>query len=143
MAYVTSQEIIAVYGRDVITEITDRANPPLGRIDTAILERAITAATELVDGYLAKRYQLPLEIVPIDLQEHARVLVFYNLHRGLPQSVEPEVIRVRDDALKWLQSVAEGKILLNLPSSQPVTGGGSPDFNTASRTFDNTALRGF
>ncbi|MBF0127684.1 MAG: DUF1320 domain-containing protein [Magnetococcales bacterium] len=143
MAYVTAQEMIDLYGREAITDLTDRADPPTYQIDAGILQRAIDAATELLDGYLGRRYQLPLDTVPVDLQEHARSAVFFNLHRGRIVGISESVRARYDDAVSWLDKVAKGEILLRAATPPATTGVGSPGFVTGGRTFSRDTLRYF
>ena len=143
MAYATPQEIIDAYGRDAIQELTDRDDPPRGEVDDDLLERAIQAAVDLVDGYLAKRYTLPLASVPINLQDHVRALVFFNLHRGRVESVEEDVRKFRDDALAYLRDVERGVILLGGATPPSVTGATAPSHSAPDRVFSDSALSGF
>lgn len=87
-------------------------------------ERIVQASTEadaLIDGYLGKRYTLPLASPPGILTTWARAIVRYKLH-GDRLSTEGNDPIVRDyrDALKFLEQIASGKFSLGIedPSSQ-------------------------
>jgi phage gp36-like protein len=71
----------------------------------------------LIDGYIGKRYRLPLPLtqIPTILTTWARAITRYKLH-GERISSEPSDPIVRDykDALRFLQQVAEGKFSLGI-----------------------------
>lgn len=75
----------------------------------------ITEATALIDGYLARRYTLPLATAPKLLTTWARAIVRYKLHpdRVGDDRTDP-VVRDYRDALKFLSLVAEGKFSLGI-----------------------------
>ena len=87
----------------------------------ARIEQAIREAGEVIDGYIGRRYALPLSKVPGILGTWARAIARYRLH-GERISGEPTDPVVRDyrDALRFLQQIAEGKFSLGAddPSSQ-------------------------
>lgn len=100
------------------TAAADRAR---GRIETAVAE-----ADALIDGYLGKRYTLPLSSPPGILATWARAIARYKLHgeRVSDEKRDP-VARDYRDALRFLAQVAEGKFSLGLedPVAQgPVMG---------------------
>lgn len=85
------------------------------------IEQASTEADALIDGYLGKRYTLPLAAPPGILTTWARAIVRYKLH-GDRMSTETNDPIVRDyrDALKFLEQIAAGKFSLGIedPSAQ-------------------------
>src|SRR5699024_2937530 len=97
---------------------SDRSQWPADEraVAAAALERvqaAIDDADSLVDGYLAKRYSLPLAKVPGVLVVWARAITRYSLHKD-HKALENDDPIVRDyrDALKALGLVADGKLSL-------------------------------
>lgn len=85
----------------------------------ANVQAAIDDADSVIDGYLAKRYALPLDRVPPILAVYARYITRYNLHKNR-QSMETNDPIVRDyrDAQKFLMAVAGGQ--LSLGADDPV-----------------------
>lgn len=85
----------------------------------ANMQSAIDDADSVIDGYLAKRYPLPLASVPPILVVYARSIVRYTLHKNR-QSLEATDPIVRDyrDAQKFLTAVASGA--LSLGATDPV-----------------------
>lgn len=98
------------------TATADRAR---GRIETAVAE-----ADALIDGYLGKRYPLPLSSPPGILATWARAIARYKLHGDRISGEDKDPI-ARDyrDALRFLAQIAEGKFSLGL--EDPVAQGPS------------------
>lgn len=100
----------------------DRSAYPLEEIALADqakvrIEQAASETDALIDGYIGKRYRLPLPLtkIPTILTTWARAITRYKLH-GDRISGEPTDPIVRDykDALKFLQQVADGKFSLGI-----------------------------
>lgn len=75
----------------------------------------------LIDGYLGKRYTLPLANAPGILTTWARAIVRYKLHGDrLSTEGNDPIVRDYKDALKFLEQIAAGKFSLGIedPSSQ-------------------------
>lgn len=94
-------------------------------VEYAIPERAIAqvtqdrriaaciSASDQADGYLSTRKQLPLLSWGNDLREHVANIAAAALvrHRGVdPQSADAIVFDGRDQAMRWLKSIATGAI---------------------------------
>lgn len=95
------------------------ANRARSRIETAVAE-----AGALIDGYLGKRYALPLSSPPGILATWARAIARYKLHGDRISGEDKDPI-ARDyrDALRFLAQIAEGKFSLGL--EDPVAQGPS------------------
>lgn len=90
----------------------------------ARIAQAITEATALVDGYLAKRYTLPLASPPEILVGWTRAIVRYKLHtdRQTEERTDP-IVRDYRDAMGLLAQVAKGAFSLGI--DDPTTGAGA------------------
>lgn len=77
--------------------------------------QASKEADDLCDGYLGRRYTLPLASVPGILTTWARAITRYKLHgdRISDERSDP-IARDYRDAIKFLTQVAEGKFSLGL-----------------------------
>lgn len=87
----------------------------------ARVEQASSEADALINGYLGKRYTLPLSSTPGILATWARAIVRYKLHGDrLSTETSDPIARDYRDALKFLEQVAAGKFSLGIedPSSQ-------------------------
>jgi len=146
MPYATQQDLIDRYGADEIRAVSDRSQPPLDAIDAAVVAKALADAREEIDGYLAKRYQLPLAVggaapVPGVLVGLASDIARFRLHRHIPpEDVEAGYAR----AVKRLQEIAAGQFLLQIAGVQPVQGGTDIAMLEAPpRMFTAKSLMGF
>ena len=116
MSYITKADLIARFGRDELTQLTDRDRS--GVIDDLALDAAIADAGGLIDSYIGGRYALPIsQPVPI-LTRYAGDLVRYFL---FDDRATDEVIRRYDDVVAYLGKVSSGKVQLGINAS-----GGKP-----------------
>jgi len=121
MPYVTRADLIKRFGNDTLEQLTDRDDR--GSIDTAVLDTAITDASNTCDSYLQQSYTLPLSQAMIDaspLKRHCGdVVMFYLYSDGAPEHVENN----HDKAIRWLRDVAEGKATLGEQDTQAAASG--------------------
>ena len=55
MRYATQKDMIDRFGEEdliTLTDRADRAKPPTGKIDAKVLNKALSDAADLIDGYL-------------------------------------------------------------------------------------------
>lgn len=141
MAYVVKQGMIDRFGERELVQLTDRTNTPPTTIDDAVLEEAMSDAADLIDGYLAKLYKLPLSAVPGVLARMAADIARYYLH-GKSAEKDGAVHRAYQEAMAWLKDVAAGRIQLEAEGVLPdQAGGGSVRAKTADRIFTRHSLR--
>jgi phage gp36-like protein len=139
MSYATQQDLSDRFGADELAGLTDRAGS--GEIDAAVVARALSDATELVNGYLAKRYALPLSVAPDRLTGLVCDLARYALYTVDP----PDVVKDRrKDAIAWLRDIAAGVVLLPAAGVEPVAGtGDTVAFEAAGAGLDRDSLQGW
>ena len=80
-----------------------------------IIDAAVEDAEGEIDGYLAKRYSVPLVAVPKVINKFAKDVAVYNLYSriGIDESGEEKNYLNRyHAAIKFLTLVAEGKVSL-------------------------------
>lgn len=142
MPYATQQDLADRYGADELRAVSDRADPPLGAIDAAVVAKALGDASEEIDGYLAKRYQLPIAApVPGVLVGLACDIARFRLHRHIPPD---DVKDAYTRAVKRLQEIAGGSFLLQIAGVQPVQGGTDIAMLEApARVFTAKSMQGF
>ncbi|MBE0529533.1 MAG: DUF1320 domain-containing protein [Rhodospirillales bacterium] len=109
MPYATQQDLIDRYGEDELIALTDRANPPAGAIDAAVVARALADADSLIDGYVGSRYALPLAEVPPLLTQIACAVARYRLAKDGPTE---NLTKDHDTALRTLRDIADGRLAL-------------------------------
>ena len=116
MSYITNADIEERLGSDAYVQLTDDDGD--GNADVGVVDEARLGAEGEVNSYLARRYQ-----VPIDLVAHpdlAGVLMSISLDiaefrlRARKPPVAAEATAMRDQATVWLKRVADG--VIELPS---------------------------
>ncbi len=141
MSYATKASMISRIGENEIIALTDRSNA--GVVDDAVLAAALAETDAEIDPYLMSRYSLPLASVPKVITGFACDITRYRL-TGANVS-ETEIVRLRyKDAIKFLESVASGKISLGLDAlgGAPVEHG-SVQVSAPNRVFSASSLEGF
>lgn len=109
MPYATLAQLLERFGEAALVALTDRAQFAENVVDEAVVNRAIADADATIDGYLARRYTLPLTITQPLLTDVAGALVFWKLHTHTPDQ------KVKDDyteAMKILDRISAGTIAL-------------------------------
>lgn len=138
MTYAVQADMVTALGEDELIQLTDRADPPVGAIDAAVLTRALEAADGEIDSYLAARYTLPLASVPTILRDCAIDIARYRLHdRGMPDLVKDTY----KDRLAWLRDVAKGVASLGIDTdSLTPASAGLPEMTSGGRVFARETL---
>ena len=133
MTYALQADMVTAFGDDELVQLTDRADPPVGAIDAAVLTRALEAADGEIDSYLAARYTLPLPSVPTILRDCAIDIARYRLHdRGVPDLVKDAY----KDRIAWLLNVSKGiaSLGINTDDIAPASAG-LPEMTSGGRVF--------
>jgi len=111
MAYATIAAMQQRFGERELIYLSERDDEPVDVINTAVIEQAITDASDVIDGYLAGRYELPLVTVPNLLEQFCCDIARYKL--GTNDT--PEHIETRNkEAIKFLTSVAKGELSIGV-----------------------------
>ncbi len=142
MTYATLASLVARYGADMIVDLTDRADPPTGEIDEAVVSAALDQADAMIDGYLAGRYQLPLVETPPRVAALAEEIAIWRLHRYAPDAkIEADY----KQAIASLRDIANGTQRLPLPLGGEPEDSGAGGVTVTDRDRPMTAdnLRGF
>lgn len=140
MAYATLTDLIERAGEAEIRQTADRDRD--GVPDADAVEAALTDAGNLIDGYIAAKYSLPLPSTPEIVRTWAVSIARYVLHRnGAPEHVRLDY----KDALAALKDVAAGKLALPFPSDtdQPGIATGQVKARHPDRVFTPAKLQGW
>lgn len=137
--YTTQAQLEERIGEAELLRLADRDGD--GETDAGVISGAIAEAAATIDGYLAARYRLPLDPVPQLLRPIAADLVLYALH---PWGA-PEEIRLRyRDAIRTLERIADGTILLDVAGAEPPRATGDQvRFSAPEKVFTADRLRDF
>lgn len=114
MTYATRDELQERFGLDELTQLTDRMGA--GVPDDNLVARALSDADAEIDGYLAVRYQLPVQTVPPMLARMACDIARYRLW---DDRASDEVRSRYTDARRLLELIAKGTVGLGLSSALP------------------------
>jgi len=140
MTYCTLADLIERFGVRELVDLTDRANPPAGAVDQAVVDAAIADAGELIDGYVGTRHELPLASVPGILRGIACDLVRLRLHKD---AAPEEVRQAADAAVSRLKDIALGRLTLQVAGTAPASAGGRPKVAGAAAVFSRGTLGDF
>jgi phage gp36-like protein len=105
--YATHQDLIDRAGEKELRQVADRDRD--GDADQDVLDAALADADNVIDGYLASRYRLPLDPVPALVNTWAVSIARYMLFsNGRPENVEADY----KDAIAALKDVVAKRISL-------------------------------
>jgi phage gp36-like protein len=148
--YLTAQEFIDRYTQREALLLTAEGNS--STVDTVRLERGLADASSMVDGYLARRFQLPLvsvatlqPVVPDVIKRLTGDIARYLLTGTHVR--ETEAIRNRyNDAIKQLDHIANGTVSMGVElvmvSSPSAPTGGASAVRSGGRAFGDDVLAG-
>lgn len=143
MSYVTQQDLIDRFGQAELIQLTDRTNRPATTIDATAVGRHIADAVSMIDGYLGKIYALPLGTVPPALTKVAADLARYFLH-GKSAEKDSPVAQAYRDAIRWLENVSKGLIVIENAGTIPgQAGSGRIQVSAPDRVFSRDSMKGF
>jgi len=117
--YCTLDDIKTHMPSERIVELSDDKNPgPDGTIGRKIVEGAIKESAVLINSMIGGRYSLPLPNTPPILKNICIDLSVYNLYeRRTALDDNPGLRKRYDNAMKLLNKIADGEILLGVPVS--------------------------
>ncbi len=110
-----------------------------------LLDRAAEDAAAEIDGYLARRYPVPLARVPKIIAKYANDIAVYNLVSrigvGADTDRENNYLERYRHAIKFLQAIAAGTVSLGLetPSAQATSGF---QMTSPPRLFNRDSMQG-
>jgi phage gp36-like protein len=109
MSYAAIDDLIARFGEDELTQLTDRDGS--GSLDSRALETALDESASVIDSYLRGRYALPLLPVPKLLTGICCDLTRYALYAD----AVPDALNDRQRAaLSQLRDLAAGRARLEV-----------------------------
>ena len=142
--YATLDHLKTLCGDRELIQLTDRADPPSGEMDIAVVTAALVAAASEIDGYVAAQYAVPLGTIPPLLVNLATDIARYRLHRN-----PTDLVRQRyEDAVKTLTNISRGVIKLPVEGGSGSAGGepeGRDDvmvIQSEDRIFSRSTMRG-
>ena len=150
MSYSTKEEVREMLKDDALNAIigdTFIEDPAEGvELVAPISEGAIADADAEIDGYLAKRYAVPLSPAPKVINKFSKDIAVYNLFSriGIDESTDQKTYLNRyNAAIKFFELVADGKVSIGTEADDPASAaatGFSAKSNT--RLFTRGSMRG-
>ncbi len=123
MAYATEDDIVELYGEDLLLRVADLDKD--GVADQEVIEKALLGADDVCNAYLSAQYAIPVTPTPGVVRTCAIDIAVYRM--ALQRGGRTDEMRVRyEDALALLEKISTGKVGLGqLP--QDTDGDGTPD----------------
>ena len=152
MAYCTADEVIGMLKSDMIGHIVgdDYIEDEAERIAAVrpLAESAVEDAQAEIDGYLAKRYDVPFTKTPKVISKFAKDIALYNLvsRKGVDESDREKTYLTRyNAAIAFLTKVAEGKIDIGVEDIHTTQAAAQNGFSmkSADRIFSRNSMRGW
>ena len=150
MSYCTREEVRDMIKDDALNAIIgdtfiDEAEEREERVGP-IIDAAIVDADAEIDGYLAKRYAVPLSPAPQVINKFSKDIAVYNLFSriGIDEGTDQKTYLNRyNAAIKFLALVAEGKVSIGTEGDDPASAAAT-GFSARSnrRTFTRDLMRG-
>ncbi len=113
-AYASVQDMITRFGETEMIRLTTPSGQDMDTVVWAPAETALADVSAQIDTYLRKRYEVPLDIVPPEINLAACKLARYELMHGEDKQPSEQVKVARDEVVRWLGEIAVGKVLLDL-----------------------------
>ena len=150
MSYSTKEEVREMLKDDALNAIIGDTfiEDPAEREElvSPIIDAAIADADAEIDGYLAKRYAVPLSPAPKVINKFSKDIAVYNLFSriGIDESTDQKTYLNRyNAAIKFFELVADGKVSIGTEADDPASAaatGFSAKSNT--RLFTRGSMRG-
>lgn len=144
--YCTIEDLKTVVPEQDMIELTDDMIPAQ-TIIAANVNKAISDAGEMIDGYLRARYALPLSPVPGLISTLACDIAVYRLYARKVKLTPPEGVSERyKNALKQLEQIQKGGMTLGVADTvTPESDMDGISVNTSAddRIFTRDTMKGY
>jgi phage gp36-like protein len=144
-AYAALSDLLERFEERELVQLTDTAGT--GAVDQDTVDRALTAATSTIDGFLAALYQLPLSRIPDNIVDLCCDIARFKIwqRKGTPTDA---VEKANAAALKMLEQISKGIIKIDAGArEQPARDGAivttlEDSSGDSGRVFSRDKLRG-
>ena len=119
MAYAGVQDMIDRFGQVEMIRLSTPADQDMDTVQPEPILRALDDASAFIDGYLRRRYQVPLDLVPADVRSACCKLARHELSTGDNREASERAVQDRKDTVSWLTQVSKGEALLPLAEVTP------------------------
>lgn len=152
MAYCSVEEVVKTIKSDMINAILgdDYIEDEAERLEKVkpFVEEAVEDATAEIDGYLAKRYNVPFAKTPKVLSKFCKDIASYNLisRKGIDESEREKTFLTRyNAAIAFLTKVAQGIIDIGVEGVETNEDKAQTGFSMKSseRIFNRSSMKGW
>lgn len=113
-SYATVQDMIDRFGQTEMIRLTTPADQGLDGVVMATAEAKLADASALMDTYVGRRYQVPMDVPPQIIVSGCCNIARYYLAQRENTSPTEDMRRAYDDAMAFLRDVSLGKAVLEL-----------------------------
>ncbi len=99
---------------------------PANKVNEDLFESVSADADSLINGYLRARYKLPLSNTPKFIKTIATDICAYRLYSRRPQEIPKHIVNNFELAIKQLEDVKKGNLLLETTSEDEESGVSKP-----------------
>lgn len=121
MAYSTLADLKKAIPEANLVQLTD--DEDRGSVNESRVTQAIQDADDLIDTYLRGKHTVPLATVPPIIRRYSCVLAIYYLYARRLQDPTEAMGAMYKEAIRFLESVRDGKTQINDADSSANTGG--------------------
>lgn len=114
MAYASIADMVLWFGEREIARASTPDEMPVAGVVPAPVTSALENASAIIDGYLRRRYQVPLAVAPSEISRACGTLARYDLLTGGSRQASEQIRDDRKEAMAWLRRISEGTVLLDL-----------------------------
>ncbi|QDH13814.1 DUF1320 domain-containing protein [Formicincola oecophyllae] len=111
--YATVDDMVQRFGADEICMSDPSLDMPRGAIDEARINQALADASDLINSYVQRRYEIPLAPVLPVVTRMCCLLARHDLALGAERAPSEQIKEGRQTAMAWLAAVAAGKATLD------------------------------
>lgn len=114
MAYATIEDLVKRFGSTELIRLTTPEDQPIDGIVRDVAEIALDSASALMDGYIGRRYEVPMDLPPPVVTDKCCDLARFSLSTGDQKTCSEEVRARQKDAMTWLTDISVGRVVLSL-----------------------------
>ena len=112
MPYAVPSDMITRFGVAEMIRLTTPQDQDMTTVNVAPVTLALGDASDLIDGYVGKRYTTPLNPVTSSINRAACDLARFDLSSGDGRTPSEDVTNRRKETIRWLESIAAGRVIL-------------------------------
>lgn len=113
--------MLSVIPKKELIDLTNDDPCNSSEIDTTCFASVSLISDSLIDGYLRARYELPLKVTPLFIKQIAIDICAYRLYIRRPHKIPDHIQKNYEIAIKNLQDIKKGNILLEDETENPET----------------------